>query len=270
MVIGYLGPVGTYCYEACMIYASGKYEVRPFKTIRETIMAVVSGQVDKCIVPIENSIEGSVNQTIDTILENNELVIYGELVLPINHYLLSRRKVDLKEVKAIYSHPQSLAQCRKFILDNMPDAENVEMPSNAFAAKEVYNLNNSVAIASKACAELYDLKILKENIQDEYTNQTRFILISLDDEPKNQCSKTSIIFSISNSPGALYRVLGLFNLFEINLTKIESRPARTKIGEYIFWVDFEGDKDAEDIRILLNHINKSCSYLRVLGSYDVI
>ncbi|HCC07873.1 MAG TPA: prephenate dehydratase [Clostridiales bacterium] len=270
MIIGYLGPVGTYCYEACNTYSSGKYEIKPYKTIRETIMAVVSGQVDKCIVPIENSIEGSVNQTIDTILENDELTIEGELVLPINHYLLSTEMVELKDIKEVYSHPQALAQCRKFILSNMPDAEIIETASTALAAKEMHGLTNSVAIANKACAEVYNLKILKENIQDEHTNQTRFILVSLKGDKKTQCAKTSMIFSTLNNPGSLYRVLGLFNLFEINLTKIESRPAKTKIGEYIFLVDFEGDKEEEHIKILLNHIKKACSYLRILGSYDMI
>ncbi|HAN09132.1 MAG TPA: prephenate dehydratase [Clostridiales bacterium] len=270
MKVGYLGPVGTYCYEACSTYTSGKYEMQPYKTIRETITAVVLGQVDKCIVPIENSIEGSVNQTIDTILENDELTIEGELVLPINHYLLSVETLELKNVKQIYSHPQALAQCRKFISNNMIDAEIIETASTALAAKEIYRFPNSVAIANKACAEVYNLKIIKENIQDESTNQTRFILISLKSDQQRQYAKTSIIFSTLNSPGALYRVLGLFNLFEINLTKIESRPAKTKIGEYIFLVDFEGDKEEEHIKILLNHIKRACSYLRILGSYDMI
>lgn len=272
MKIGYLGPDGTYCYEAMVKYMKHykiEAETISFNNITETILAVKNSEIDKCIVPIENSIQGSVLETMDTLRETDGLYIQSRIVIDIEHHLLSAKKCVPEEIKKIYSHPQAIAQCRKYIHNNYPNCEIKQVSSTALAAKAIMNEENCACICNGVCRDLYNLKELDENIQDIENNQTTFIVVS---KEKNNNLKgeltTSIFFSVYSRPGELYKVLGLFNIFEVNLNKIESRPAKTKLGEYIFWVDFEGNENCDYIKILLEQIDKRCSYYRFLGTYE--
>lgn len=269
MKVGYLGPKGTYCHEACNNYfaESKNIEKLPFKSITDTLFAVIDSQIDCAIVPIENSIYGSVFETVDMLMENEGLNINDEIILNINHYLLSNKKYKKQEIKSIYSHTQALAQCRKYLREEFPNCELKERSSTALAAEEVTQKENTACIANKACMELYDLEIIDKNIQDEGHNQTRFAVVSLKEHVKENQNKMTMLFSTSHKPGELFRVLEVFDVLKINLSKIESRPAKTKLGEYIFWVDFEGNYNDKNVQLLITIMKDVCSYSRILGSY---
>ena len=181
--------------------------------------------------------------------------------------MLSGKKYSKSEINKIYSHPQALGQCRKYIHENIKNCDLIEVESTAKGAELVKNIENSACIANKACAEIYDLEVIEENIQDKKNNQTRFFVLSKKEKINKENSKISLVFSTDNKPGSLYKILGLFNIFDINLSKIESRPAQTSLGEYWFWVDLDGNIEEENVKIVLDIIKQKCSYLRVLGMY---
>ncbi len=230
-------------------------------------MLLVNDEVDECIVPIENSIRGTVLESLDILVEENELNIIDEVILDIQHCLLSNKKYEKEDIRQIYSHPQALGQCKKYIDNNIKNCDLIEVESTAKGAEIVKNKENSGCIANKICAEYYGLEIIEENIQDRNNNQTRFIVLSKKTSNKKSNSKISLLFSTANSPGALYKILGLFNIFDVNLSKIESRPAQTELGEYWFWVDLEGNMEDEKIKSLLDIIKNRCSFFRILGMY---
>ena len=267
--ISYLGPEGTYCYGACNLYAKGQeYEKIKAKSITEALNLLINDEVDECIVPIENSIRGSVLETIDSLIDEPDISIIHEVVLDIQHCLLSSKKYQKDEIKEIYSHIQALGQCRKYLKSNFNDCKLNEVESTAKGAEMVKSIPNSACISNKICAELYDLEIIDENIQDRKNNQTRFIVLSKKiNNKKLENKKISLMFSTSNSPGALYKILGLFNIFEVNMTKLESRPAQTGLGEYWFWVDLEGNIEEQKIKFLLEIIESRCTFFRILGMY---
>jgi len=241
--IGYLGDVGTYSYEACLKYTENKNKVElyNYKTISETILKLHEGKIDEAIVPIENSIEGGVSETIDSLLARNKLNIIDELTIEIEHCLLSKCE-KIEEINNIYSHPQAIAQCRKYIMDKLPDAIINEVASTVEAAKlcgKNANMESKAGcISSRLCKDIYNLNILDDNISDEKNNMTKFIVLSKKGNEHVKHNKTSVVFGTKNKPGELYKILGIFNAFNINLSKIESRPAKTRLGEYIFWIDF--------------------------------
>lgn len=261
MKIGFLGPKGTFSYEACKQYDETK-ETIEYKTIKETIIALKNDEVSEVIVPIENSLQGGVTETIDTLIENDGIYIKKEIIVKINQNLIANKKYAFDEINELYSHPQALAQCRNYIENNLKNAEIHQVSSTALAAKEIKAKDYCACIANKSCVSEYGLELLDENIQDNDLNQTKFWVLS---KRQNECGdKMSIIFSTKHKPGALYEVLGLFNKNDINLTKIESRPAKTVLGEYIFLVDVEvNDKISDTLEIL----KKECTYLKVLGRY---
>lgn len=268
MKISYLGPEGTYCYGACNLYTQGKdYTKIKAKTITDAIQMLVDDEVDECIVPIENSIRGTVLETVDALLENKNLSAKKEIILNIGHCLLSNHKCKKEDIKEIYSHPQALGQCKNYIKNNLARCKLNEVESTAKGAEIIKEKNNCACIANKICAEYYDLKIVDENIQDKNNNQTRFFVLSKKIKNKKENKKISLIFSTENNPGALYKILGLFNIFDVNMSKIESRPAQTGLGEYWFWVDIEGNIEDEKIKTLLDITKKRCSYFRIIGMY---
>lgn len=272
MKIGYLGPKGTYCYEAYLQYRKQRLEIegKEYRSITQTIEALLKEEIEQAILPIENSIQGSVYETMDNLLEKEELSIIGELVLDINHYVLAKQKYKAEQIQQIYSHPQALAQCRKYLQKNFPNAKVRETASTALAAEIIKKEENSCCIANQACKDIYQLEIIDAKIQDKANNQTKFILLEKDKEIEIQeKGKTTMIFSTGNNPGDLYQILGIFNQFSINLVKIESRPAKTKLGEYIFWVDFENPKEEEKGKILIKQIRANTSYCRILGQYQI-
>ncbi len=265
MKISYLGPIGTYCYEACNLYnKDNDFEMIPAKTITEAIELLRSNDVGKAIVPIENSIKGTVIETLDNIIENEELFIKEEIMLDIDHYLLGH---NLNKEKKLYSHAQALGQCKRYIKDKLKDYEIVEVESTAKASEIVNNSKSGICIANKACAKLYNLEVLDEKIQDRSNNKTRFFVLAKDNYHKNSRVKVSIVFSTNNSPGALYQILGLLNTFEINMSKIESRPSEKKLGDYLFWIDVEINELNEKTNVFFEILKGKCSYFRILGFY---
>ena len=261
MKLGYLGPKGTFSYEAANEYVECK-ELIEYKTIQDIILGIKNNEIDEGIVPIENSLQGGVTEAIDTLVENDGIFIKNEIILKIRQNLMANKKYNLEDIKQIYSHPQALAQCRNYISNNLHNALVVQTSSTALAAQEIKNKDYFACIANKSCAKEYGLEVLKENIQDNNLNQTKFWILSKKENFKG--TKMALIFSCQNQAGALYRVLGIFNENNINLTKIESRPAKTVLGEYIFLVDLDVN---EKIDKTINLLKNECSYIRILGRY---
>jgi len=261
MRLGFLGPKGTFSFEVAKNYLK-KRELKEYKTISEIITGLKNNEIAEAIVPIENSIQGGVTETIDSLIESNDIFVNKEIILEVNHNLMANSKYNFNEIKEIYSHPQAIAQCRKFIQKNLKNAQINEVSSTALAAKEISKKDYCACIANSGCIEEYGLTLLCKDIQDNNLNQTKFWVLSKEEGKVG--NKMSIIFSTKHKPGELYKILGIFNSNQINLTKIESRPAKTKLGEYIFLVDFEINQN------LLNTIDllkKECNYIKILGRY---
>lgn len=261
MKLGYLGPKGTFSYEAASEYAENK-ELIEYKTIKDIVLAITNNEIDEGIVPIENSLQGGVTEAMDSIIESEEIFIKKEIILNIKQNLIANKKYSFSEIKEIYSHPQALAQCRNYIEKNMHSANINQVSSTALAAKEIKNKEYSACIANKSCVEEYGLYLLDENIQDNEANKTKFWVLSK--KENNSGNKMSIIFSTKHKSGALYNVLGLFYKNDINLTKIESRPAKTVLGEYIFLVDLEVNEKIDET---INDLKDECNYIKILGRY---
>lgn len=267
--IAYLGPKGSFTEIAAMKFlneANVRYIPKP--TIREVFRSVESGDVDMGVVPIENSIEGSVNITLDLLLDT-PLKIYGEVELRVDHCLLASPGSTMEDIRVIFSHPQAIAQCRAFLETVIPHAEIVEVNSTSKAAEIVRNLRGAAAIASERTASIYGLEVLAKSIQDYHDNYTRFIVLSLNEHPPTGFDKTSLIFSVPNKPGALYNALEPFALKNVNLTKIESRPTRGKPWDYVFYMDMEGHKLDSNVKEAINELEARASFLKVLGSYPM-
>jgi len=266
--IAFLGPVGTNSEEACILYQNDAQHI-PFTSIQNAISAVESGKVNECIVPIENSIEGIVTTTIDLLIHESNLKIYNELVLPISHHLITHHETKLENIDTIYSHPQALAQCRIFLSNNYPNAKCIASLSTATAVQDMLkHKTNTAAIASYRAAEFYGAKTKKCNIEDNSNNATRFIALSQTDHPPTQYDKTSIAFSFSeDSSGLLHLILLEFASRNINLSKIESRPSKQILGQYVFLIDFEGHRQEIHIKEAIDNISQQVSTLKIFGSY---
>lgn len=261
--ISFLGPKGTFTHEAANLLSDDLVE---YCTIPAVMESVQFGQCQFGVVPIENSIEGPVGQTLDSLAHKFDLKIYGEIVIPINHNLLVNPGVKLDEITEVYSHSQALGQCREFL--NKYNLQPHYAISTARAAKSIIGKNNLAAIGNAKAAELYDLEIAASAIQDVDNNETRFVVVSKEDHEVTGNDKTSIIFSIfEDHPGQLYKILGIFNRDKINLTKIESRPSKRGLGKYIFFVDFYGHRKDKVIGKILEELRLNTSFLKVLGSY---
>lgn len=267
MKVGYLGPKGTFSYEACKYYSKGEKEIVEYKTILDTILALENGEVDEVIVPIENSLQGCVTDSIDTLIENEDIKVKGEILLEIKQNLMSNSKYSLEEIKEVFSHPQALAQCKKYLEKNLPESKITAVESTAMAAKMVSQTKEPIAcIGNISCLEEYDLNLLKESIQDNIFNKTKFWILGKENNNDIKENKMSMLFSVKDKPGALYSVLEIFNRYNLNLTKIESRPAKTVLGEYYFLIDVslvEGGNEDEAIQ----EIKEKGIFVRVLGKY---
>jgi len=225
-------------------------------------------KIDEAVVPIENSIEGSVNIKIDLLIKEKDIKIKGEIILPVRHCLFSKKVYSLEQIKIVYSHSQALYQCREFLYNKIPDAVLKETASTSQAAKRVIKSKTpTAAIGSKRLAEIYNLVMLSENIQDFPENYTRFIVISKTDCLPTGCDKTSLVFSTENKPGSLYRVLGFFAGKNLNLTKIESRPSKRVLGEYIFFLEVEGHREDKILKKVLKRVKENSTFYKLLGSY---
>ena len=268
--IGYLGPKGTFSQEAVLEYVKEgiAYEPVEFNSISDIPVAVQNCEIDEAVIPIENSIEGAISVTLDMLAFEVDLKIKAEVVVPIRQNLLVREGTERANIRYIISHPQPIGQCRKYISANFPAAEIQLVYSTAGAAIEVAKRQyDSAAIGSTAAAEVYGLKFLDKSIQDGDLNHTRFVVLSKEDGKVTGADKTSIVFSTEDKPGSLYRVLDIFSLWDINMTRIESRPAKEKLGRYIFFVDIQGHRDDPDLKDALTMIQRKTSYYKFLGSY---
>ena len=266
MKVGYLGPKGTFSYEACMNYCKNNEEKIEYRTIVDTILALEKNEIDEAVVPIENSLQGCVTDAIDTLIQNEDIKVKDEILLEINQNLMSNKVCKLEEIEIVYSHPQALAQCRKYLEERFKHAKIISVESTSYAAKKVSeSMDNCACIGNIACLEEYNLNLIKKNIQDNEFNKTKFWVLSKDENEKTEKNKMSIIFSVKDKPGALYEVLEVFNTYNLNLTKIESRPAKTVLGEYYFWVDVSIQNGDE--RRAVDEIKEKEMYIRILGKY---
>ena len=261
--VAVLGPKGTFTEIAARKLFSGIGCIY-CDTVNEVFDAVDKGTAFG-VVAIENSLEGNVNTTMDCLIEYN-LKIHREVILDINLCLLAPSETRKEDIKVLISHPHALAQCKKFLKRNYPDARLQRHESTAAAMKEVRGLSPGeyAAIGPKEAADLYNLKILSTNIEDA-PSQTRFIVIS---KKESKGDKTSIIFALKDEPGALHHILGDFAERNINLTKIESRPSRRKLGEYFFFVDLKDSLSDERVKDALDSIKEKTTFLKILGSYQ--
>jgi len=235
--------------------------------------SVVDGTCSKGIVPIENSIEGPVGITLDFLANQIDLNIEKEIIIPVSHNLLidmesNKEGISVTDIKTVYSHSQALAQCQNYLeIHNMKTCFTL---STAAAAKSIKGVREIAAIGTLKAAKLYGLDVIDKNIQDIKNNQTRFIVLSYNKSKITGKDKTSILFSLfEDNPGGLHDILGVFAKDNVNLTKIESRPSKEGLGKYIFFVDFEGHQDSENIADILNIIKTKTSFIKVLGSYPI-
>jgi prephenate dehydratase len=276
MRVGYLGPAGTYSEEALRASAPADAREVPYPTIREAVMAVQEGEVERAVVPIENALEGAVAVTLDTLaLEADRVRIAAEVVHPIHHCVVAARRLELSEVTRVVSHPQAAAQCARFLREHLPQAERVVAPSTADAVLSIRDAPGpEVALGSRLAAELYECVVLAAGVEDHPDNATRFVWLApvhaVDDPGPN--AKTSVVFwgSGDESPGWLVGVLREFSDRGVNLTRIESRPRRMRLGHYMFFADLEGDAARPPVSAALDALRGRVEEIRVLGSYTGI
>ena len=266
--IGFLGPAGTYTEEAALHY-DPEADLQPFPTIGGVGLAVSSAITQEGVVPIENSLEGSVTNTLDLLISQSGLSIRQEVVLAIDHYLMALPGTQSADIQVIYSHPQALAQCRDFLERCFPNAQQMASLSTVAAVSDMSASSlPAAAIAPRRAAELHDVQIIGRSIQDYSNNVTRFVVLANEDHPPTGKDKTSICFTFDDdAPGLLYRALGEFAQRSINLVKVESRPTKQSLGRYIFLIDCDGHREDPLVKEALERLAEPVSMLKVLGSY---
>ncbi len=266
MMIGLLGPEGTFSENATKKW-NDRADLLYYDDVSDVARAVAAEEVDCGIIPIENSLEGSVGMTLDALLHiSDETQIIGEIIIPIKHCLLT--KGDTHDIKVILSHPQALAQCQRFIKDHFRDVDIRMTGSTAHAAQLTSKSKEVAAIASEESAGKYGLKVVLRDVQDQKENYTRFIVLGKETPESTGRDKTSIIIYLrKDRPGALYEILGEFASRNINLTKIESRPTKKALGDYLFYMDLEGHVVDKKVQDAMNMVEKKAGVLKVLGSY---
>jgi len=266
--VSFQGEKGAFSEQAALKFFHHKITLIPFQTFKQVFDSVARNKADAAVVPIENSLFGSVHQNYD-LLQQYHLNIIGEVKLRIVHNLMVNKGVTMKDVKAIYSHPQALGQCDEF-LSRLKGIEIVSTYDTAGAAKMIreQKLMNAAAIASAQAARDYGLRIIRKRIESSHHNYTRFLILSKKKIIATKNAKTSIIFATKNIPGALFKALSVFALRDINLHKIESRPIIGKPWEYLFYLDFEGSIQDELCKRALEHLAEIAVYIKFLGSYQ--
>lgn len=262
-LISFLGPKGTFTHEVANMIGDN---LIPYCTIPAVMESVENGESLYGVVPIENSIEGPVGITLDSLAHTFDLKIFKEIIISINQNLIVNPGTEMEDIEDVYSHSQAISQCSEFISKNKIQPHYAISTANA--AKSIIGDKAKAAIGNSKAAELYNLEILKHNIQDTDNNETRFVVVSNNDHEPTGRDKTSIIFSIyEDKPGALYDVLGIFQKNNINLTKIESRPSKKGLGKYLFFVDFYCHRKDAIFDNIIKEIDEKTYFLKVLGSY---
>ena len=264
--ISFQGEHGAYSETSAQKFFNNEIEAIPCRTFHDVLQETESGNSDYAILPVENSIEGSVGQSFDAILSSN-LHAIGEIYLEIHHCLISNGDID--NISTVYSHPQALGQCSDFIQEK--SLKTVPTYDTAGSVKIIKDLGekNVAAIASKNAAEIYNMPVLKEKIENDPNNVTRFLLFSKQQTKATSNDKTSIIFSINHESGALYEIIKEFSNNTINLTKIESRPKKGTVWEYNFYLDFVGHITNEKISSVLENLKKNTKFIKIIGSYPL-
>jgi chorismate mutase/prephenate dehydratase len=265
LAVAYLGPQGTFSQEAAIRHFGGSIETRSCATIDEVFKQVETGVTGYGVVPVENSTEGAIGRTLDLLLTTPAKVC-GEIMLPVRQCLMSRAK-NRAGITKVYSHTQSLAQCQHWLARHLPGAERIAVVSNAEAARLAARDAKSAAIASRTAAELYKLKVLARDIQDESRNTTRFLVLSCEDSTPSGRDKTSLIVSTRNAPGAIHELLSPLAKNGVSMTRLESRPARTGLWEYVFYIDIEGHARDDKVVQALAEVERKASFVKNLGSY---
>ena len=273
MRVAFLGPAGTFTEEALRASSPGPVEELPYPTVRDAVTAVAEGEVDRAVVPIENALEGGVAATLDALADLSDRVqIAAEVVIPIHHCVVAASELSLDEVEKVISHPQATAQCARFLRERLPGAEVISAGSTAEAVRQVRDAEGPwVALGSRLSAELYGCRVLAEDVEDNAANTTRFVWLAPPGQTPDPgaTAKTSLVFwgAGDESPGWLVAVLHEFADREINLTRIESRPRRIRLGHYMFFADLDGPVSEPRIDEALAALRKRVQELHVLGSY---
>ena len=268
--VAYLGPQGTYSEQAAIDYDPQSDRIA-YHSIPLVVGAADKGEVEEAIVPIENSLEGTVTFTVDLLIHESDLKISSEVVVPIHHYLLTEPEIHMEQIEVVYSHPQALAQCRSYLTRTLPNAEHVASLSTASAVTDMRESRHAAAaISSRRAAQIFDATIIDANIEDVSNNQTRFVVLSESDHEPTGNDRTSICFDFSqDAPGVLFDTLGELARRNINMIKIESRPDKRSLGQYVFLIDLEGHREDEVIRDALEGIRSHVSMFKILGSYPI-
>ncbi len=263
--VAYLGPEATFAHLAAQSHFGKSVNFSPQSTISDVFNEVERGRIHYGVVPVENSSEGSINLTLDRLI-STPLNIRAEIFLRINHFLLSTRK-KIDEIKKVYSHPQALSQCQDWLRKNLPHCSLFEVESTAAATRRVLEDKEGAAIGSNLAASTYGLMIIAEEIEDNSSNTTRFLIIGKGGNEPSGRDKTSILLGTPHAPGALYNSLEPFAREQINLMKIESHPMKDRMWEYLFFVDFDGHSEDDKIKKCLEDLKSRTSFIKVLGSY---
>ncbi len=267
MKVAYLGPAGTFSESAARKHFGGAPDLQAQSSIDEVFQAVEAGAVEYGIVPVENSTEGAVGRTLDLLLASSARIC-GEVKLRIRQHLLSQA-ASVEAVQRIYSHSQSLAQCQDWLARHAPGAARVPVASNAEAARMASADPESAAIAGEAAAQLYSLVHLASDIEDDPNNTTRFLVIGCHDAGPSGRDKTSLVCSAPNRPGAVFHLLESFAKYGVSMSKLESRPSRTGLWEYVFYVDVEGNRADSAVAQALTDLQDRAAFVKVLGSYPI-
>lgn len=267
-MLGYLGPKGTFSHQAAIDVSGRKEELKEFSTIYSAILAAQNGEVDHAIVPIENSIEGSVNTTLDTLAFDVDLYITGEYVLHVSQNLMVKKDGSADDIRLIVSHPQAIGQSSRVLSKKFSKIPVEFSDSTAAAAKLAAEKDGVACIGSPNLAQMYGLDIVVPECGDAENNSTRFVIVGKKQNlDVTNHDKTSIAFTLENTPGSLYKALELFDTYKLNMIKIESRPVKTSLGTYVFFIDIDGNIDDATIYFALDKLRQSTPFYKFLGSY---
>jgi prephenate dehydratase len=264
--LAFLGPAGTFSEQAARVYAP-QAELIAASSIAAVTQAVILGEADEAIVPIENSLVGAVNETLDLLIHSLALKIRAEIVLPIVHCVIGAPGTRFQDVRVVYSKPEALGQCQRFLQEMVPEAETRPSLSTAGAVGQALEEAHAVAIAPEPAAALHGAVVLRAGVQDDDRNKTRFVVLGQDDADPTGDDKTSLVLATLDVPGALVKVLLPFAEAAIDLTKIESRPAKEELGTYVFLVDCAGHRADPVVAGVLSEVKGQTTLLKLLGSY---
>lgn len=265
MHIAYLGPAGTFSEAAARLFGNTQDRYEPFASTDQVLEAVETGSATHAVLPIENSAEGSVDHTLDLLLETTKQ-ISAEVVLRIHHQLLSR-ETTLTTIREVIAHPQALGQCRHWLDSHLPEATQSVAQSNTQGAVIASEKDGVAAIASMEAGAIYRLNTLAKNIEDNKNNVTRFIILSETSQPPTKNDRTSLVCSVANHAGSLYELLGIFARAHINMTRLESRPSNNGLWDFNFFIDIDGHASENKIAAALDEVRAMASFMRVIGSY---